>query len=140
MRGVRTSLWKPALLRTQLRAILRVAPTSQVRILLPMVTDVEDVRTVRALIAESLDDLGIEASPPVGVMIETPASAMLSDQLAEVADFLSIGTNDLSQYTLAIDRGHPQLAARLDALHPAVLRLMARVAEAGREHLSLIHI
>lgn len=67
-------------------------------------------------------------------MIETPASALLAEQLAAHADFLSIGTNDLSQYTLAIDRGHPELARRLDALHPAVLRLIALVAEAGRSY------
>jgi phosphoenolpyruvate-protein kinase (PTS system EI component) len=67
-------------------------------------------------------------------MIETPASAMLAEQLAAEADFLSIGTNDLSQYTLAIDRGHPELARRLDALHPAVLRLIALVSDGGRSH------
>ncbi|APV50394.1 phosphoenolpyruvate--protein phosphotransferase [Betaproteobacteria bacterium GR16-43] len=132
LRGVRTSLWKPGLLRTQLRAILRVSPASQVRILLPMVTDVEDVRVVREMIDDVRSELGVEASPPLGVMIETPASAMLADQLVEVADFLSIGTNDLSQYTLAMDRGHPELASRLDAMHPAVLRLIAVAADAAQ--------
>ncbi len=100
--------------------------------MLPMVTDVADVRAVRALVAEASRELGMTRTPAIGVMIETPASALLADSLAGECDFLSIGTNDLSQYTLAIDRGHPQLAARLDALHPAVLRLIALVADAAR--------
>ncbi len=124
LRGLRTSLWKPELLRTQLQAILRVKPLENVRILLPMVTDVEDVRAVRAMLGESRVALG--------AMIETPASALLADQIIGEVDFLSIGTNDLSQYALAMDRGHPELASRLDALHPAVLRLIA--AAAGAAH------
>jgi phosphoenolpyruvate-protein phosphotransferase len=132
LRGLRTSLWKPELLRTQLRAILRVLPLAQVRILLPMVTDVDELRTVRALIDEGRDELGIASAPALGVMIETPASALLAAQLAAECDFLSIGTNDLSQYTLAMDRTHPELAARLDALHPAVLRLIAGASDAAR--------
>lgn len=131
LRGVRTSLWRPDLLRAQLRAILRVVPLAQVRILLPMVTDVSEIRTIRALIDEGRDELEIEAMPALGAMIETPASAMLADQLAAEVDFLSIGTNDLSQYTLAMDRGHPELAGKLDALHPAVLRLIGAAAKAG---------
>ena len=132
MRGLRASLWEPQLLRTQLRAILRVQPAGQCRVLLPMVTDVDDLKAARALIDECARSLGA-AVPMVGAMIETPASALLAEQLAAHADFLSIGTNDLSQYTLAIDRGHPELARRMDALHPAVLRLIALVAVAGRE-------
>jgi phosphoenolpyruvate-protein phosphotransferase len=133
MRGLRASLWEPQLLRTQLRAILRVQPAGQCRVLLPMVTDVEDLLAVRAILEECARDLRA-AVPPMGAMIETPASALLAEQLAAHADFLSIGTNDLSQYALAIDRGHPELARRLDALHPAVLRLIALVADAGRSH------
>jgi phosphoenolpyruvate-protein kinase (PTS system EI component) len=89
---------------------------------------------VRTVLEEVCRELGIREAVSVGVMIETPASAVLADRLAAAADFLSIGTNDLTQYTLAMDRGHPQLAARLDALHPAVLRLIARTAEAARAH------
>ena len=133
MRGLRASLWDPELLRTQLRAILRVQPPGQCRVLLPMVTDVEDLLAVREIIDECAQALGVPP-PAVGAMIETPASALLAEQLMAHADFLSIGTNDLSQYALAIDRGHPELARRLDALHPAVLRLIALVAEAGRAH------
>jgi phosphoenolpyruvate-protein phosphotransferase len=130
LRGLRTSLWQPGLLETQLRAIVRVDPPGQCRILLPMVTDVADLRAARECLARVARDLG-RAAPPLGVMIETPSSALLADQLAAEADFLSIGSNDLSQYTLAIDRLHAILAPRLDGLHPAVLRLIATAAEAG---------
>lgn len=133
LRGIRASLDYPDLLRAQLRAILRVRPASVCRILLPMVTDVADVRLVRTLLAEAAGELGFAQAPPLGAMIETPASALLAASLAAECDFLSIGTNDLSQYALAIDRSHPRLAARLDALHPAVLRLIAMVSEAARE-------
>ncbi|QJR11834.1 hypothetical protein DSM104443_02917 [Usitatibacter rugosus] len=132
LRGLRTSLWRPELLHTQLRAILRVKPASQVRILLPMVTDASEIRLVRSFVDEHCRALGLDSAPALGIMIETPASAILADQLVNHADFLSIGTNDLSQYTLAMDRGHPELASQLDALHPSVLRLIALAADAGR--------
>jgi phosphoenolpyruvate-protein phosphotransferase len=134
LRGVRSSLEYPELLRAQLRAILRVRPSAACRILLPMVTDVGDVRHVRALVEAAAREMGIAQLPALGAMVETPASALLAPSLAAECDFLSIGTNDLSQYALAIDRGHARLAARLDALHPAVLRLIAMVADAAREH------
>jgi multiphosphoryl transfer protein len=121
LRGIRTSLWRPELLDIQLRALLRVRPA--VRILLPMITDVAEFETV----ARRLDALCRELDvprPQLGAMIETPAAAILSDQIAGVADFLSIGTNDLAQYGLAMDRGHAELAARIDGVHPAVLRLI----------------
>jgi phosphoenolpyruvate-protein kinase (PTS system EI component) len=132
LRGVRTSLWKPELFAEQLQAILAVEPASQCRILVPMITDLSELSTVRGLIEQACATLPRLEPVPLGVMIETPAAALLADQLAQAADFLSIGTNDLTQYTLAMDRGHPELAPRIDALHPAVLRLIARVAEAGR--------
>jgi phosphoenolpyruvate-protein kinase (PTS system EI component) len=96
-----------------------------------MVTDVEEVRAIRSIALECAGELGMAELPPLGAMVETPAAALLAESLAEAADFLSIGSNDLAQYTLAIDRGHPELARRLDALHPAVLRLIALVAEAA---------
>jgi multiphosphoryl transfer protein len=133
LRGVRASLYRPELLREQLRAILRVRPAGQCRILLPMVTDVAELLAVRAELSRCLAELGAPVpGPALGVMIETPAAAVLADTLAAHADFLSIGTNDLTQYTLAMDRTHPQLAPRLDGLHPAVLRLIASVCEAAR--------
>jgi phosphocarrier protein FPr/phosphocarrier protein len=131
LRGVRTSLANPPLLRTQLRAILGVRPLEQCRILLPMITEVAEVEAVRAVLDQLRAELGLRQPIEVGVMIETPASAVLAERLLAVADFLSIGTNDLTQYTLAMDRGNPQLAARLDALHPAVLRLIETAAQAG---------
>ncbi len=131
LRGLRTSLAWPELLNTQLRAILRLQPLNNVRVLLPMVTDIDDIRSVRTAMEDCRRALGINTAPKLGVMIETPASALLADQLLKEADFVSIGTNDLSQYVLAMDRGHPQLAARLDALHPAVLRLIGSVAAAA---------
>ncbi len=131
LRGVRTSLWRPDLLRTQLRALLRTEPAQNVRILIPMVTDVTEVQTVRSLLGEIGEELGLNRLPPLGAMIETPASALLAQELAEVVDFFSIGTNDLTQYVLAMDREHSDLAARIDGLHPAVLRIMRLVAEAA---------
>jgi phosphoenolpyruvate-protein phosphotransferase len=133
MRGVRASLWKPELLKVQLRAIARVEPAAQVRVLVPMVTDAGELVAVRTLLQECAREVG-SLAPRLGAMIETPASALLADTLAREADFLSIGSNDLSQYALAMDRGHPELARRLDALHPAVLRLIALVASAGELH------
>jgi phosphocarrier protein FPr/phosphocarrier protein len=131
LRGVRASLANPALLRTQLRAILGVRPPEQCRILLPMITETAEVAAVRAVLDELRAELAIGYAIELGVMIETPASAVLADRLVAVADFLSIGTNDLTQYTLAMDRGHPELAPRLDALHPAVLRLIESAARAA---------
>lgn len=128
LRGIRTSLWRPDLLEIQLRALLKAGPTC--RILLPMITDVSEVRTVRRVLDEQRAKLQALAVQ-LGVMIETPAAALLADQLAADVDFLSIGTNDLAQYTLAMDRGHAELAARIDGVHPAVLRLIGAVADAG---------
>jgi phosphocarrier protein FPr len=94
-----------------------------VRILLPMITDVAEFEIVARRLELLSGELDVPR-PQLGAMIETPAAAMLSDQIAGVADFLSIGTNDLAQYGLAMDRGHAELAARIDGLHPAVLRLI----------------
>jgi phosphocarrier protein FPr/phosphocarrier protein len=140
LRGIRTSLWQPELLRIQLRAIMSVKPRGQCRVLLPMITDIEEIRTVRRLISVLSRELRVDADPSVGIMIETPASAVLADQLAREVDFFSIGTNDLTQYTLAMDRGHAALAPRIDGLHPAVLRLIAQTCEAGAKHHRLVAV
>ena len=123
-RGVRTQLLDPELIDEQLRAIARVSGDS-VKVMLPMVSSLEELRFVRERLAELRKDL------PLGVMVETPAAALIAVRLAAEADFLSIGSNDLAQYVLAMDRTNPLLAASIDALHPAVLRLIAMTAEAG---------
>lgn len=131
LRGIRTSLWRPELLDEQLRALLRVRPA--VRILLPMITDVTEIEQVSQRLGHWCRELGV-ARPRLGAMIETPAAAMLADQIAGVVDFLSIGTNDLAQYGLAMDRGHAELATRIDGLHPAVLRLIAATTAGAAPH------
>ena len=132
VRGVRVLLRRPQLLGAQLRAILRGAPGA--KIMAPMVASLAELRAVRAALDEARRDVAFEGRVDLGVMIETPAAAMIADQLAGEADFLSVGTNDLTQYTLAMDRGNPELAAEVDALHPAVLRLIAMAVEGGRKH------
>ena len=134
LRGVRTSLWRPDLLRVQLRAILRVQPAGQCRVLLPMITDTAEIRAVRRMIDEVRRELRLTGSIAVGAMIETPAAALLAERVANEVEFLSIGTNDLTQYTLAMDRGHSELAHRIDGLHPAVLRLIATTVAAAEKH------
>lgn len=140
LRGVRTSLWRPDLLRAQLRAILRVSPAGQCRILLPMVTDVAEIVAVRRMLDDAARELDVSPPVQVGVMIETPASALIADRIARDVDFVSIGTNDLTQYALAMDRGHQELAHRIDGLHPAVLRLISMTAEAAERHGRLVAV
>lgn len=138
-RAIRVCLDHPDILRTQIRALLRARATSDVRLMLPLVTQVEEVLRTREILDESiaaLDKLGtpIGADLPVGVMIETPAAAMMVEQLAECSDFISVGTNDLTQYTLAVDRGNARLADRFTPLHPAVVRLLKRIVDCGVCH------
>ncbi|MEP7242884.1 MAG: phosphoenolpyruvate--protein phosphotransferase, partial [Gammaproteobacteria bacterium] len=132
VRGIRVSLLHPEMLAVQLRAILRVLPRGRCRILLPMISDADEILAVRELLDAARREVGHNEPVLLGAMIETPASAMLADQIARTVDFLSIGTNDLTQYALAIDRGNPALASRIDGLHPAVLRLIANAARAAR--------
>ena len=134
VRGVRLALRRPDLLQTQLRAILKVRSPGPLSIMAPMVSALAELSAVRAALQAAADDAGCEALPDLGVMVETPAAAMVADQLAAEADFLSIGTNDLAQYVLAMDRGNPALAGDIDALQPAVLRLMATACEGARRH------
>ena len=134
LRGVRVSLWRPHLLKTQLRAILRVKPLGQCRIMVPMVASLDELRAVRAVLDEAKREMGVVERIELGVMIETPAAAVTADLIAAEADFLSVGTNDLTQYVLAMDRGNPELAARIDALHPAVLRMIDQTCKGAAKH------
>jgi phosphocarrier protein FPr len=133
VRGVRLALRHPEILRTQLRAVLRVRPAGVCRIMVPMIARLAELRAVRAMLDTERAALG---APPValGAMIEVPAAALAAGALARDAEFFSIGTNDLTQYALAIDRGNPGVAAGLDPLHPGVLRLIASTASAARPH------
>ena len=134
LRGIRMAQVRPELLDQQLRALLQVSPLTRCRILLPMVSEVDELLQIRQRLDELCVELELTQRPELGVMIEVPAAALMAEQLAKHADFLSIGTNDLSQYTLAMDRDHAGLAARVDALHPALLRLIAQTCTGAAKH------
>jgi phosphocarrier protein FPr len=134
LRGVRLAQVRPDLLDEQLRGLLAVTPHGSVRILLPMVTDANELKHLRERIDELARAAGRTGPIEVGVMIEVPSAALLADQLARYADFLSIGTNDLTQYTLAMDRCRPELAAQADGLHPAVLRLIEATTQGAAKY------
>ncbi|MBT4626518.1 MAG: phosphoenolpyruvate--protein phosphotransferase [Rhodospirillales bacterium] len=138
LRGIRLSLLQPDILETQFRAILRAANHGPVRILLPMVSTVSEVRQAKAILKKAVTKLKRRKAtvpnpiPPIGCMIEVPGAALAADALAQVCDFFAIGSNDLTMYTLAIDRGNEYVADLFDPLHPAVLRLIQFSAEAAR--------
>ncbi len=134
LRGIRLAQVRPEVLDQQLRALLQVSPLQRCRILLPMVSEVDELLHIRQRLDELCAELELTQRPELGVMIEVPAAALMAEQLAKHADFLSIGTNDLSQYTLAMDRDHAGLAARVDALHPALLRLIAQTCAGAAKH------
>lgn len=132
-RGLRVGLNRPEMLRAQMRAILRAAGAGRVLVMFPMVATLTEWRAARTMFEEERARLG--AAPiPVGIMIEIPASAIMAEQFAREAEFFSIGTNDLTQYTLAMDRGHPKLASQVDGLNPGVLHLIAMTVEGAEKH------
>jgi phosphoenolpyruvate-protein phosphotransferase (PTS system enzyme I) len=136
-RAIRVCLDEPEMFRTQIRAVLRAAVTANLQLMIPLVTRLDEVERTRELMHEEaarLERSGIAAakSVPLGVMVETPAAAVLADRFVEISDFLSVGTNDLTQYTLVVDRGNARLADRFTPHDPSVLRLLKLVAEAAR--------
>jgi multiphosphoryl transfer protein len=129
-RGVRVALDRPEILRIQLRAILRASAFGRVSVMFPMISSLEEIRDAKAILAEESQRLGI-APIPAGIMVEVPVTAVMAAQFANDADFFSIGTNDLTQYTLAMDRGHPKLAPCIDGLSPGVLQLINHTVRGG---------
>ena len=141
-RAIRYSLDRPEVFRVQLRALLRAgAEHHNIKIMLPLVTSVEEVRAARALLEECKAALKAEGLPfdeniALGIMMETPAASLIADLLAKEADFFSIGTNDLTQYTMAVDRGNAKVAALYTTFHPAVLRSIRHIiASAHAAHI-----
>ena len=132
-RAIRICLTRPEIFKTQLRALFRASAFGKIAIMYPMITSVQEVRKIKEIVEEVKAELttqGVEfGNPEQGIMIETPAAAIISDDLAKEVDFFSIGTNDLSQYTMAIDRQNPQLDLFFDPHHPAVLRMISLVVE-----------
>jgi phosphocarrier protein FPr len=132
-RGVRVGLNRPEVLRTQLRAILRSAGAGKLLVMFPMIATLGEFRAAKAMFEEERARLGAP-SIPLGIMVEIPAAAVMAEQFAREADFFSVGTNDLTQYTLAMDRGHPKLAPQVDGLNPAVLHLISSAVQGARQH------
>lgn len=133
VRGVRIGFDRPDILRTQLRAILRSSTHGNVKVMFPMIATLEDWRMAKAMLEEERQALGV-APISAGIMVEVPSAAVSADQFAKEVDFFSVGTNDLTQYTLAMDRGHPKLAPHVDGLNPAVLSLIGMAARAANAH------
>ena len=137
-RAIRICLDRPEIFKTQLRAIYRASYYGTISIMFPMIISVKEVKRIKEIVAEVKAELTTEGIPfkdcELGIMIETPAAVMISDLLAEEVDFFSIGTNDLTQYTLAIDRQNPKLDSFYDSHHEAILRMLQMVVDNGHKH------
>ncbi len=139
VRGLRMCLRSPEIFRTQLRALLKTTPHNAVQIMFPMVTTLSELLDAKSILSEECLKLNRE-KPSVGIMIEVPSAALMADVLAPHVDFFSIGSNDLTQYTLAIDRGHRELAAMADGLHPSVLKLIKITCDAARKYKKMVGV
>ena len=133
-RAIRICLERQEIFKTQLRALFRASAFSRIAVMFPMITSVSEIKEIKKIVEQVKRELKAENLPfdeklEMGIMIETPAAALVSDQLAKEVDFFSVGTNDLTQYTLAVDRQNPQLDRFYDAHHPAVLHMLKLVAD-----------
>jgi phosphocarrier protein FPr len=134
VRGIRLALARPEVLATQFRAILRVAAEHPVKTMLPMVATLGEIAAARELLDQARADTGIDAPMELGIMVEVPAAALAAQRLAAHVDFFSVGTNDLTQYTMAAERGDPRLASLLAGPQPAVLRLIQATVQGAAAH------
>ncbi len=139
LRAIRICLTRPEVFKTQLRAILRASAFGKISIMFPMIISVDEVKKIKSIVAEvkkelDADGLAYDKDIELGIMIETPAAVMVADELAEEVDFFSVGTNDLTQYTLAIDRQNQSLDEFYDSHHPAIMRMLKMIADAAHRH------
>ena len=133
LRGIRVGLARPDILRTQIRAVLEAESLTKLHIMFPMIASLDELRTAKEILAEEQKKTGHHAIK-VGIMIEVPSAAVMAEHFAQEVDFFSIGTNDLTQYVLAMDRGHPELAKQADAFHPAVLSMIEMTCRGAQKH------